>query len=118
MNAATCIFCRMLTGEIRAHIITENDAGIVIKDINPKADIHWLVIPRKHFADMRELTSEDERLLGALFMLGASAIRDYANNVPFRTVVNNGAEVGQHVFHSHIHILGGTIHDYHEKAAL
>lgn len=110
MNTNLCIFCRMITGEIPVTVITYNDDAIVIKDINPKAPIHWLVIPRTHFSDMRSLGDGDGALLGSLMLLSITAIRDYADNAAFRIVVNNGAEIGQHVFHSHIHLLAGKFY--------
>lgn len=109
MNSTTCLFCRIVAQEIPAQIITSNEDAIIIKDINPRADLHWLIIPRKHFEDMRLLNAPDGPLLASLMLLGINAIRTYADNTAFRVVVNNGAEVGQHVFHSHIHLLGGSI---------
>jgi histidine triad (HIT) family protein len=115
MKHKTCIFCRMISGEITTNLITQNNDAIIIQDINPKADVHWLVIPRRHFVDMRVLSSLDSPLLGSLMLLSITAIREYANNAAFRIIVNNGSEVGQHVFHSHIHLLAGHLYDNHSR---
>lgn len=110
MKKNECIFCLIVAQKIPASYIMGSEEAIIIKDINPKAEIHWLIIPRRHFEDMRALDTQDGPLLASLMLLGINAIRTHGNNTSFRMVVNNGKEVGQHVFHSHIHLVGGHIY--------
>ncbi len=79
---------------------------IAIRDINPAAPTHLLVMPRKHIATLAELTPEDDGLVGHLHRVAARVARD-AGLQDFRTVVNCGAGAGQSVFHLHMHVLGG-----------
>lgn len=102
-----CIFCKIVTGHIPCQKIYENSSLIVIKDIAPRAPIHYLVIPKKHIKDLRSATDEDKDLLGALLL----ATKELSNNLvqpqEFRVVSNNGSSVGQSVFHIHFHYLAG-----------
>ena len=80
----SCIFCKIINGEFGTEFVYENEYAVVFKDINPKADIHLLVVPRLHV----------EKKLG---------IKSY------KTLINTGKEAGQEVFHLHIHILSGKL---------
>jgi histidine triad (HIT) family protein len=103
---ADCLFCRIAAGEIPADIVFEAEAVIVFRDINPRAPIHVLAIPRRHVASAADLTDADADLLAALF----SAMRHVAEEAGldgYRIVSNVGAESGQSVFHLHFHLLGG-----------
>ncbi len=107
MVESSCIFCKIISRQIPSSVILENDSVIVIKDIYPKASIHYLVIPKKHIRDIVDL-SEDDSLL-AWNML--SVIKKLAEDVPnkaFNLVVNNGQQAGQMVFHLHWHFLAST----------
>ncbi len=99
-----CIFCKILKGEFGTEFIYENEYAVVFKDINPKADIHLLVVPRLHVESLNEL--DDENLLAKLMMTVKEVTKKEGIN-SFRTVINTGKEAGQEVFHLHIHILSG-----------
>jgi histidine triad (HIT) family protein len=104
MNVQDCIFCKIANGEIKTDFIVETDDYIAFKDIHPRAPIHVLLIPKKHFPTLRYM--DDEQLLGKLF----SGVNDVAKKLgisDFRTVINTGKQAGQEVFHMHIHILAG-----------
>jgi histidine triad (HIT) family protein len=103
---ADCLFCRIAAGEIPADVVFEDQSVVVFRDINPKAPIHVLAIPRRHLASVADLTDADGDLLSALF----SAMRHVAEEaglMGYRILSNVGAESGQSVFHLHFHLLGG-----------
>ena len=101
-----CIFCKIINGDFGTEFIYENAFAVVFKDINPKADIHLLVVPKLHVESLNEL--EDEELLGKLLMT-VKAVTKKLGIKSYRTVINTGKEAGQEVFHLHIHILAGKI---------
>lgn len=99
-----CIFCKIINGDFGTEFVYENDYAVVFKDINPKADIHLLVVPRLHVESLNEL--DDEVLLGKL-MMTVKEVTQKLGIESYRTVINTGKEAGQEVFHLHIHILKG-----------
>lgn len=108
MAGDNCIFCKIVSGEIPAAKIFEDDRAVVFRDINPQAPTHALVIPRQHVASLSEASETDEALLGHLLLVAARVARDEGLAASgYRTVINTGAEAGQTVFHLHVHLLGG-----------
>jgi histidine triad (HIT) family protein len=103
---ADCLFCRICSGEARAERVHDDEHAIAIRDINPAAPTHLLVLPRKHIATLADLTAADDALVGHLNRVAAQVARE-AGLRDFRTVVNCGAGAGQSVFHLHLHVLGG-----------
>ena len=101
-----CIFCRIIAQEIPSSVVMETDDIIVIKDINPKAPIHYLIIPKIHLASINDFTKEHQDIAGTM-LLTARDIAQNNNITSFRLISNNGAQVGQSVFHAHIHFLAG-----------
>lgn len=101
-----CIFCKMAKGEVPVEKVLETDRLFVIKDINPQAPTHLLVIPKEHLATL--LDCNDESLLGEMLAAAKeAAAKAGVDEKGFRTVINTGAEGGQVVFHLHMHLLGG-----------
>jgi histidine triad (HIT) family protein len=93
-----------------ARILYEDEHCIVIQDINPKAPVHVLVIPRKHIASLNEDLDDDRILLGHLLtIVGRVAKQQGIDGTGYRTVINTNAEAGQTIFHLHIHVLGGRV---------
>ncbi len=103
-----CLFCRIVAGEIPADFIHRDDLSIVIRDINPQAPTHLLVIPQEHIDSLNDASQKDEALLGHLLRV-AARVANAAGLAEggYRTVINNGAGAGQSVFHLHVHVLGG-----------
>ena len=101
-----CIFCKILNGDFNTEFVYENEYAKVFKDINPKADIHLLVVPIKHVESLNEL--DDEFLLGKLMMTVKETTKKLGIK-SYKTLINTGKEAGQEVFHLHIHILAGEI---------
>lgn len=104
--SSPCLFCRIITGEIPAKKLYEDDEVFAFWDISPQVPMHFLVIPKKHLSGPGEMSSEDEALIGKVIRIGTELARK--NGVEqCRLVMNNGAEAGQTVFHLHLHVLGG-----------
>lgn len=102
-----CIFCKIIAREIPAQVITEDDVIIVIKDIAPKAIIHYLIIPKIHIKDLFSL--EDPALGAALLVMAQKVSSLSPSTKEFRLIINNGYSTGQRVFHLHLHFLAGQV---------
>jgi len=100
------LFTKIMNGDIPADIVYEDEHCIAIKDISPKAPIHLLVIPRKPIPRLVDASAEDAALLGHLMLAVGDIAKEAGIDEAFRVVINNGAGVGQTVFHLHLHILG------------
>lgn len=104
----SCIFCRIIAGEIPAKIVHQDDELIVIEDVNPAAPLHLLLIPRKHIASVLELSECDDQLVGRIYRIAADLARKHGvAESGFRIVANTNADAGQTVFHIHFHLLAG-----------
>lgn len=101
-----CIFCKIINGDFGTEFVYENEYAVVFKDINPKAEIHLLVVPRLHVESLNEL--DDETLLGKL-MITVKETTKKLGIKSYKTLINTGKEAGQEVFHLHIHILSGKM---------
>ena len=102
-----CIFCKIIKGEIPSPRVYEDDDFIIIRDIAPQAKYHYLAIPKKHFADVTEMTAEDVALVGRILKKVGELSDSLGLSGGFRLVSNKGADAMQSVPHLHIHILGG-----------
>ena len=101
------IFERIIAREIPAEILFENDRIIAIRDINPQAPVHLLVIPKKpDYPTVVELAEADPQLLAEIVAVAKGLATEHANG-EFRLVFNSGASTGQTVFHVHAHVLSG-----------
>lgn len=97
-----CIFCKIVNGDFNTEFVYENEYVVVFKDINPKAPVHLLVVPKVHVASLNEL--EDKNLMGELLL----AVKETTKKIglkSYKTLINTGKEAGQEVFHLHVHIL-------------
>jgi histidine triad (HIT) family protein len=103
-----CLFCRIVTGDVPATRVYEDDQILAFEDINPQAPLHVLVVPKRHIATLNDLSASDDELVGSLVRRAAAiaAQRGYDGS-GFRTVLNCNAHAGQTVFHVHLHVLGG-----------
>ena len=103
-----CLFCKIIAGEIPGHFVYQDDQLVAIKDINPQAPLHVLIVPRRHIATLNDLSPADDALVGSMFRAAAALAKEhgYADR-GYRTVFNTNAEAGQTVFHIHLHLLAG-----------
>ncbi len=104
---STCLFCRIVRGEIPARRVHEDDDLVVFHDIHPKAPVHLLITPKRHIDSLITADAADQALLGKMLLLAPRLARDQGASDGFRVVVNNGPGGGQEVFHLHMHVLGG-----------
>jgi histidine triad (HIT) family protein len=103
-----CLFCRIVSGEIPATRVYEDDDVLAFEDIHPQAPMHVLVVPKTHVSTLNDLTPDHDRLVGAMVRCGQriAAQRGQAD-VGYRAVFNCNAAAGQTVFHIHLHVLAG-----------
>lgn len=105
---ADCIFCSIGKGQTPAQILFQDDLCFVIRDINPSAPTHLLVIPNQHVTSLAGLTPDQKSLVGHLFTTAQEmARREGVTGTGFRLVINQGRNADQHVDHLHLHVLGG-----------
>lgn len=103
-----CIFCKIIAGEIPARKVYEDEQMVAIEDIAPKAPLHLLLMPKRHFSNCLDMSEQDTALVGHLFRVAGQLARERGLvDGGFRLVQNNGADAGQTVFHLHIHMLAG-----------
>lgn len=106
--AESCIFCRILKGEIPGQFVYQDDHVAAFRDINPTAPTHVLVVPKEHLDSLAEAKPEQQELMGRL-LLAAGEVARHAGLAGrgYRVVVNTGPESGSEVSHLHLHVLGG-----------
>jgi histidine triad (HIT) family protein len=102
----TCIFCKIIEGDIPADIVYRDENVVAFNDLNPQAPTHVLVIPTLHTPNASELAKISPTILAALFSAASSIAGDRGLD-GYRTVFNTGESAGQSVFHAHLHLLGG-----------
>ena len=103
-----CIFCRIRSGDLESEVLYQDDNCFVIRDIAPKAPVHLLVIPNRHFTYLTDLTPEHYPMIGGMFRAAKEmARREGLVDAGYRLVVNQGSDSGQAVAHLHLHLLGG-----------
>jgi histidine triad (HIT) family protein len=101
------IFGKVISREIPADIVYEDEQCLAFRDINPQAPVHVLLIPKKEIPRLIDADFEDQALLGHMMVAAGKIARQLGVADAFRLVVNNGADAGQSVFHLHMHILAG-----------
>ena len=108
MAEESCIFCKIVAGEIPSTRVFEDEVCIAFNDLHPQAPTHILIIPRDHVDSLDKARFEDKEALGHLLLTAAEIAREkgFAEN-GYRVVVNTNNDGGQTVFHLHVHLLGG-----------
>ena len=103
----SCLFCRILQGEIPSQAVYSDDLCYAFADIQPQAPTHVLIVPRRHIPSLASAAPEDASLLGHLVTKAAEIARERNLDGGYRVVVNTGDDGGQTVDHLHLHLLGG-----------
>lgn len=103
---STCLFCRIITGEIPTDLVFRSENVVAFNDINPQAPTHVLIIPTLHIENAAALARISPTITAELFS-AAAQIASERGLAGYRIVFNTGAEAGQSVFHAHLHLLGG-----------
>jgi histidine triad (HIT) family protein len=104
----SCLFCKIVAGEIPAKRVYEDTDLIAFEDINAQAPLHCLVVPRRHIATLNDLQPSDDGLVGAMARCAAAIAKERGvDQGGYRTVINCNRDAGQTVFHIHLHLLGG-----------
>lgn len=102
-----CVFCKIIAGEIPSAKVYEDGEIVIFKDIEPKAPVHLLCVPKEHFAYLSQLNEERAALVGRT-LLKIGQLKDKLGlSEGYRVIINQGENAGQTVHHLHIHLLGG-----------
>jgi histidine triad (HIT) family protein len=103
-----CLFCKIVAGEIPAKVVAESESSLAFYDIAPQAPVHVLVIPKRHYVSVNEVTAEDPHVFDDLMLLAQEVVLDEGiKESGYRLVINVGADGQQTVAHLHVHVLGG-----------
>jgi len=103
-----CLFCKIAAGEIPAAVVYEDDLVLAFKDINPRASVHLLTIPKQHVASLAEIDDQHHDLIAHMMKVQNTLAEAHGLESGFRNIINTGRGGGQEVFHLHIHLLGGA----------
>ena len=113
MTDNSCLFCKILAGDVPADVVYETDRVLAFRDINPRAPTHVLIIPRRHIPTISDVVPEDAEEIGLLFAAaGEIAHAEGFSDDGYRVVMNCNEAAGQTVFHLHLHLLGGRTFDW------
>lgn len=103
-----CIFCKIIKKEIPAKVIFEDERLMAFEDINPKAPVHALIIPKEHYASLNEIPEDKGNLLASILLRARQLAQEKGiDKSGYRIVLNTAGDSGQEVFHIHFHLLGG-----------
>jgi histidine triad (HIT) family protein len=103
-----CLFCKIISGEIPTDLVYEDKNVVALRDINPQAPTHILIIPREHIETLNDINQGHGELLGVMQLTASYLAKEEGiNEEGFRTVFNCNRAAGQTVFHIHLHLLGG-----------
>jgi histidine triad (HIT) family protein len=107
MSDQSCIFCKIVRGEIPAKKVHEDDEVLAFHDVRPQAPVHFLIIPKRHVPTLYDAGEQDEKTFGRLLALAGRLARQEGAGDGFRTIINTGRVGHQEVYHVHMHVVGG-----------
>ena len=108
MDERNCIFCKIARGEMEAEVVHDEDEVLAFKDINGRAPVHVLVIPRQHVGSLEEVTRLPESVTRRLLEVASTVAEKLGvRESGYAVRINNGPDAGQEIFHLHLHVLGG-----------
>lgn len=102
-----CVFCKIVAGDIPSPRLYEDEYMIVIRDIQPKAKLHYLCIPKQHFALLSEMDDAKADIVKHVFQVIPTLENELGLSGGYRVIINQGEDGGQTVPHLHVHLLGG-----------
>ena len=104
----SCLFCRIVAGEIPATRVYEDEELLAFEDIKPEAPTHVLIVPKRHVATLNDLQQADDSMIGAMVRRASTIAKERGlDSSGYRTVFNTNGNAGQTVFHVHLHLLAG-----------
>ena len=106
-TADNCVFCKIVRGDIPSRKVYEDADVLAFHDINPVAQVHFMLIPKEHVDSLDSVEDRHQMVLGKMMVLASRLAREQGSTDGFRTVVNTGRIGRQDVFHIHMHVLGG-----------
>jgi len=108
MSEAECIFCKIARGEVDAEVVHDEDDVLAFEDMNSKAPVHVLVIPRQHVANLEEIGALPDTVVKRIFEVASEVAEKLGvSEGGYAVMINNGSDAGQEVFHLHLHVMGG-----------
>jgi histidine triad (HIT) family protein len=112
VNDQSCLFCKIVTGDVPSESVHESPTTFAFRDLNPAAPTHVLVIPRSHYRNAADLARGEPATVADLVDAAHEIAASEGLDAGYRMVFNTGAEAGQTVFHAHLHLLGGRTMDW------
>lgn len=104
----SCLFCKIISGDIPANTVYSDERILAFRDVNPQAPFHVLVVPRRHVATLNDFDSDEGAVVGELILRGAALAKAHGFDASgYRLVFNCNADAGQSVPHVHLHVLAG-----------
>ena len=108
LSMSSCIFCRIIAGELPGEILYSDGQATAFRDQHPIASTHVLIVPNEHIASINDLAEKDEQLIGHLFRIASEIARQEGiAETGYKLIANTGRGAGQTVFHLHLHLIGG-----------
>jgi len=104
----SCLFCKIISEEIKGDIVFQDEQATAFRDIHPVGPTHILIVPNRHIPSVNALESDDEGLIGHLFTVARQLAKSEGiDQSGYRLIINTGPNAGQAVFHIHVHLIGG-----------
>jgi len=107
MDAESCVFCKIVRGEIPSRKIYEDAEIFAFHDIHPLAPVHFMIIPKKHIDSLADCELSHREVLGKILAMAPRLAREQGSSDGFRVIINTGRVGRQEVYHLHVHIVGG-----------
>jgi histidine triad (HIT) family protein len=107
MDAADCLFCKIVRGEIPSRKVYEDADMLAFHDIQPLAPVHFMIIPKQHIASLAECDDSHQAILGKILAKAPRLAREQGSTDGFRVIINTGRVGRQEVYHLHVHVIGG-----------
>jgi histidine triad (HIT) family protein len=108
VGADSCLFCRIVRGEIPSRKVYEDADILAFDDIHPLATVHFMIIPKQHIASLADCDMSHQAILGKILATAPRLAREQGSTDGFRIIINSGRVGRQEVYHLHVHVIGGS----------